>query len=169
MQGDEVRSAVAAADRDSFASWVRPHWPAMVRLAGRLTGPGFAEDVVQDALASAWRSRGRFDPQRGSARAWLFKIVVNTAHDHHRTTHLAGQVPDLPIPGGLAGISETVDLSTLQARLSERQRLAVALFYYLQLSVEECAETMGCSSGTVKSTLSDARKRLRAMLGEEYR
>jgi DNA-directed RNA polymerase specialized sigma24 family protein len=45
----------------------------------------------------------------------------------------------------------------------------VALHYYLGLTVDECAGVMGCSAGTVKSTLSDARTRLREILGEEYR
>ena len=69
-----------------------------------------------------------------------------------------------------AAHSETaIDLSLVLRRLSERQRLAVSLFYYLDLGVAEIAQVMGCSIGTVKSTLSDARQRLRALLGEEYR
>jgi RNA polymerase sigma-70 factor (ECF subfamily) len=61
-----------------------------------------------------------------------------------------------------------LDLSVALARLSERQRLAVALHYYLGLPVAEAAVVMACSPGTVKSTLSDARARLRAILGDDY-
>ncbi|HRA75842.1 MAG TPA: sigma factor-like helix-turn-helix DNA-binding protein, partial [Propionicimonas sp.] len=54
-------------------------------------------------------------------------------------------------------------------RLSARQRLAVDLHYYLGLDVAGTAAVMRCSPGTVKSTLSDARGRLRRLLGEDYR
>jgi DNA-directed RNA polymerase specialized sigma24 family protein len=50
--------------------------------------------------------------------------------------------------------------------LSRRQRLAVELHYFLGLPVSECATVMSCSEGTVKSTLSDARARLRLDLEE---
>lgn len=49
-------------------------------------------------------------------------------------------------------------------RLSERQRLAVDLVYYVDLPLAEAAQVMGCSEGTVKSTLYDARQRLRTLL-----
>jgi RNA polymerase sigma-70 factor (ECF subfamily) len=48
--------------------------------------------------------------------------------------------------------------------LSARQRLAVDCFYFADLSVADTAAVMGCSEGTVKSTLSDARARLRSLL-----
>jgi DNA-directed RNA polymerase specialized sigma24 family protein len=68
----------------SFAAWVRPHWPHMDRLALRLVGTAPAEDVVQDALAAAWRSWARFDSERGQPRAWLLAIVANKARDQLR-------------------------------------------------------------------------------------
>jgi len=54
------------------------------------------------------------------------------------------------------------------AGLAGRQRLAVELYYYLDLPVVEIAEVMGCSVGTVKSTLADSRRLLRTKLGEQY-
>jgi RNA polymerase sigma-70 factor (ECF subfamily) len=47
--------------------------------------------------------------------------------------------------------------------------VAVNLYYYLGLPVAESAAVMGCTEGTVKSTLSAARSRLRELLGEDYR
>ena len=54
------------------------------------------------------------------------------------------------------------------ATLSERQRAAVALYYVLDLSVEDCAAALKCKEGTVKSLLFNARARLRESLGEDY-
>jgi DNA-directed RNA polymerase specialized sigma24 family protein len=52
------------------------------------------------------------------------------------------------------------------ANLAERQQLAIHLHYFVGLSVDETAAVMACSAGTVKSTLFDARSRLRALLGD---
>lgn len=59
-----------------------------------------------------------------------------------------------------------LDLERAVARLPARQREAVDLHYFAGLSVAETAAAMGCADGTVKSTLSDARARLRTLLGE---
>jgi RNA polymerase sigma factor (sigma-70 family) len=164
----QVDIAGAASEGAEFSAWVLPHWAHMDRLALRLVGVGVAEDVVQDALAAAWRSWRRFDHERGSARAWLLAIVANKARDQLRRS--AGRsllIVDETVGGPHSEIE--IDLTSALSRLTERRRIAVALHYYLELTVEECAEVMGCSAGTVKSTLSDARTQLREILGEEYR
>ena len=61
-------------------------------------------------------------------------------------------------------LDDRVDVEAAVARLAKRQRLAVDCLYFVGLSVAETAAVMGCSEGTVKSTLSDARKRLRLLL-----
>jgi RNA polymerase sigma-70 factor (ECF subfamily) len=60
-----------------------------------------------------------------------------------------------------------VDLDRAIARLAERQQLAVQLHYFVGLSIDETATVMSCSVGTVKSTLFDARSRLRTLLGDD--
>jgi RNA polymerase sigma-70 factor, ECF subfamily len=164
---DDSRSSAAG-----FADWVRPHWECMVRFAQRLVGDDDAEDVVQDALAAAWRSRSRFDESKGQARTWLLTIVGNQAKNHfrrRRPTHVAPQSDEAVRAGGGDGSVVSIDMTRALARLTERQRMAIALYYYCGLSVSECAEVLMCSAGTVKSTLSDARGRLRDILGDDYR
>jgi RNA polymerase sigma-70 factor (ECF subfamily) len=63
-------------------------------------------------------------------------------------------------------VSRSLDLERAIASLPRRQRLAVELHYVLDLDVRECAAVMSCSEGTVKSTLHDARIRLRGVLEE---
>ena len=62
------------------------------------------------------------------------------------------------------GLPLRLDVAAAISKLSPRQRLAVDCFYFVGLSVDETARVMGCSEGTVKSTLSDARARLKGML-----
>jgi RNA polymerase sigma-70 factor (ECF subfamily) len=57
-----------------------------------------------------------------------------------------------------------VDVDHALTTLSARQRLAVDCYYFADLSITDTAAVMGCSEGTVKSTLSDARARLRSLL-----
>jgi RNA polymerase sigma-70 factor (ECF subfamily) len=157
---------------EAFTAWVQPHWSAMARLAGRYHQD--PDDIVQDALAVAWRMRDRFDPTRGTARSWLLAITADQRHKTWlrasrwgtRTRPLAEVDP--AAPPGTDG-SAAIDLERALRRLSTRQRLAVDLHYYLGLDVTETAAVMRCSPGTVKSTLSDARGRLRRLLGEDYR
>jgi RNA polymerase sigma factor (sigma-70 family) len=161
--------APSPAPEPEFGDWARPSLLAMTRLARRLAPQADADDVVQDALARAWRKRAQFDPERGSATTWLLAITADQAraarrtHDRRlRIVDDAADVPDVASADRLADL----DLERAITTLGERQQLAVHLHYYLGLSVDETAAVMDCAAGTVKSTLFDARARLRAVLGD---
>ena len=153
---------------DEFAAWVRPHWSAMVGLAHRLSG-GEGDDALQEALGAAWRKRDQYDATRGTARAWLLAVVADQARKTWRVRR--------PVPTELSdGVEQArgdhdarLDLAQALGGLTERQRLAVELHYYVGLPLAEVAVVLDCAEGTVKSTLSDARRKLRAEMGEEYR
>ena len=150
--------------QEDFASFADPHRAAMVRLARRLCAAD-ADDVVQDALVRAWRKRHLYDASRGSAQAWLLAIVAEESRRTRRRRRVTSElvdraVADPPREGDL-------DLERALRRLAPRQRLAVELHYFLGLPVAETAAVMDCAEGTVKSTLSDARRVLRDQLGEQ--
>lgn len=153
-----------AADTDDFRAWVAPHLVAMRRLATRLTSPSDSDDVVQEALVRAWRKRSQYDVARGSAQSWLLAIVADRSRRHRTRMRPGHQLIDLPAAGH--DVDRSLDLDQTIAELPKRQRLAVELYYLLGLDVRECAAVMGCSDGTVKSTLHDARGRLRHVLQE---
>jgi RNA polymerase sigma factor (sigma-70 family) len=155
---------VSSGPTAEFGDWVGPHlavmrWLASVRAVG--VDP---EDVVQESLLRAWRKRASFDPSRGSARSWLLAVTADQARRARR--QLRG--PD-PLELWNQSISyldapADIDLRRAVAALAPRQREAVVLVYYVDLSIDEAAELMGCATGTLKSTLSDARKRLALLL-----
>jgi len=129
------------------------------------------DDVLQDALAMAWRRRRSYDPQRGNVRGWLLAIAVDARSKHWRRSPLAAypiEYADPAVPDASAQRSDAVDVARALAALTPREREAVDLYYYADLGVEDTADAMGCSPGTVKSTLSSARSRMRAFLGEDY-
>jgi RNA polymerase sigma-70 factor (ECF subfamily) len=128
---------------------------------------GHADDIVQEALVLAWRKRSAYDPDRGTPRAWLLAL---TADQCRRAYRRRGRTPVAVEDVGdrLGAAEETaadLDLQRALARLAPRQRLCVELFYFLGLPGAEVAQVMNCAQGTVKSTLSDARRALRTTLG----
>lgn len=153
--------------RDEFADFVRPHWDIMAALARRLAPNEAGDDVLQEALSAAWRKRDQFDPDRGTARNWLMAIVADQAYKGRRRLRPTVDLVDGPTLDRDAGVD--VDLRAALRRLTERQRSAVVLHYYLDVAVADVAGVLGCSAGTVKSTLADARTKLRDLLGEDYR
>lgn len=151
---------LASATPEQFEAWTAPHLRAMSLLAARLSSDAERDDVVQEALIRAWTKRGQYDPRRGTPSAWLLAITADQARRARR-----GRRPLLgSLPGTVRPIDEELDLANAISALSGRQRLAVDCFYFVGLDVAETAAVMRCSEGTVKSTLSDARNRLRKLL-----
>jgi RNA polymerase sigma factor (sigma-70 family) len=125
----------------------RSQWASLVRLAAALTGDrGRAEDIVHDVFV---RFAARPLPQ--DAPSYLRQMVVNATRDHHRRTKVERQfIHVAPRPDVIPEVDEMI---LLVRRLPERQRQALALRYYADLSVEQIAQLLSCPSGTVKSLL----------------
>ena len=165
-----MESVAATIDAADFADWTRPSLPAMTRLARRLAPHADPDDIVQDALIRAWTKRTQFDAERGTPTTWLLAIVADQARASRRSRVRRLRVVDdsaeLPDPAAPEVVTDP-DLERAIRQLAERQQLAVHLHYFVGLTVDETAAVMACSSGTVKSTLYDARTRLRAALGDD--
>lgn len=157
-------------DGHEFAAWIRPHWAAMAVTAARIAGLDDRDDALQDALVSAWRYQGSFDPDRGTARAWLVAVTANAARKlarrRVRSFHQPADALAAASGSAVAGTIDPVhlDVERAIAALPDRQRLAVTLFYFAGLSLHETAAVMGCAEGTVKATLAAARANLRNRL-----
>ena len=161
---DQIPDSSAA-----FAEWVSPHVAVLARLAARLASDFDRDDVVQEALLRAWKKRFQYDSMRGSLRTWLLAITADQARRSRRrarpTSVLAeatSVLADLTVPG--RSLDERLDIEEAVSRLPPRQRLAVNCYYFVDLSIAETAAVMRCSPGTVKSTLADARHRLKDLL-----
>ena len=169
MDTEPVQDNPAFDEPGAFAAWAGPALHPMSRLARRLAPSADPDDIVQESLTRAWQKRAQYDPTRGTATTWLLAIVADQARASRRTRSRwlrvvddAADVPDVSIIDSGADI----DLERAIARLAERQALAVHLHYFVGLTVDQTASVMDCSVGTVKSTLFDARTRLRALLGD---
>jgi len=163
-QGERVAEDAA----EEFAAWVTPHLLAMSRLAARLAPSADRDDVVQEALARAWRRRTTYDPSRGSAVTWLLAIVANQAWRARRSAARRSETAAMTIADADGGArpDRDVDLDRAIRTLPWRERTAVTLYYFLDLDVASTADVMGCAEGTVKATLNHARAHLRRALEE---
>ncbi len=154
-----------------FEGFYRAEYPHMVAVA-RAFAPdrSSAEDLAQESFAAAHRNWDRISRYE-DPRAWVRRVLINRAtsmrrrlgaerraiakagHDPRR-----GVAPDLSPP--------TTEVWDEVRRLPRRQRQAVALHYVGQLSTEEIADAMGCSTGAVKSHLHRARLTLKDRLSD---
>lgn len=157
-------------DANAFEALLRTHRGGVLNLAWRIVGdPDAAQDVAQEALISAWRQLPRF---RGGASfaTWLYRITVNAARAHLRS-HSRRLARDDRYGGLTGSAAPTRDpepnaagpVTALLLQLPEKQRVALALFYLQELSLEEIARVAGVPRGTVKAWLSRGRARLREL------
>jgi RNA polymerase sigma-70 factor (ECF subfamily) len=153
--------AVQATPSRDFTSWVEPHLAVLRRYAARRVAPVDADDVVQEALVRAWRRWSTYDDQRGAPLPWLLAIVADRARRHRARANRPGVAAGLAVPPA----PHDLDLERALARLPERQRQAVDLYYFADLDVATIAQVMGCAEGTVRATLHQARVRLRELIG----
>lgn len=139
---------------DLFAQRYAP----MVRLATLLVGnPAVAEELVQDAFVRVHR---KWDGVEYPA-AYLRTAVVNTCRNNRRRARLE-RTHATASPPAVAPPQEPL-LDAL-ATLSERQRVAIVLRYYEDLSEAEIAAALGCRPGTVKSLLHRGLAQLREVI-----
>jgi RNA polymerase sigma-70 factor (sigma-E family) len=152
------------------------HGLGLIRLAVVMLGDRpAAEDVVQEAFCGLYRRWDRLDDP-GNALRYVRSSVLNGCRSVLRNQRRLRSRPG-PRPGGpatvesaesaaLVGEEHRAVLAALR-RLPGRQREALVLRFYLELSETEIAQAMRVSPGTVKSTVSRALAALGRLLGED--
>lgn len=132
-----------------------------------------AEDIVHDAFLSVWQQARRYDPRRGSPRAWLLTIVHNRGIDRLRRQAVRRAIaltPDLvdtrsPDPADTA--ADWVLVTHLRAalwQLPEQQRRTIELAFLHGRTHAEIATLMDCPVGTVKGRIRIGMAKLRAIM-----
>lgn len=124
-----------------------------------------ALDVVQDAFAVALRRRRMFRGE-GPLEAWIWRIVLNAARDRGRVRQREAHLMLTETATNGTTPDAEHDIRTRLLILPERQRLAVFLRYYADLSYEQIGDVLGISAGTVGAALNAAHSTLRQNLEE---
>jgi RNA polymerase sigma-70 factor (sigma-E family) len=160
-----------SAARDDFTAFVVAHEAALLRTAHLLTGDrGHAEDLVQTALARAYRHWGRV--QRADVPiAYVRTLLVNTHLSWRRRLWHTEQVLEaLPERAGedpQARHALTDELRRALEQLSPRCRAVLVLRFYEDLTETETAQALGCSTSTVRTHTARGLDAVRAALRPE--
>jgi len=160
---EDPPSASATSFADLYRETVRDVYAYVATIVGDRAA---AEDVVAAAYERAYRKRAKFDPRRGSPRAWVFGIARNAALDElrrrKRTATLVEEPPDAAASGDdteLAAQRATVRAALL--RLDPRDREIVALKFHGDLTNAEVAKLLGLSESNAGTRLHRAMTKLR--------
>jgi RNA polymerase sigma-70 factor (sigma-E family) len=154
-----------------FDTYAREHGQALCRSAFLLTGDHhLAEDLVQTALAKVAPRWDRI-VLGGDPTPYVRTVVVRTAIAWRRRRWRA-EVPTSPLPEESGGdhrdsVAGRDRLRRALLGVPARQRAALVLRFYEDLSEADTARAMGCSVGTVKSQTAKGLARLRTLLEEE--
>ena len=179
LADEELMDLVREGDAAAFGAIYDRHSTAAFSLAYRMVGRrNAAEDVVQEAFLSLWRSGGRYDSTRGSVRTWILGIVHNRAIDAMRraTVHDKRRASDEGIEerfeapertdAEAARRSEAGEVRAALGVLPPDQLRVIELAYFGGFTHAEIAEMLDTPLGTVKGRMRLALEKLRGVLGE---
>lgn len=178
-----LRARLRAGDPDAFGEIFDDHAQALHRHAVYVTGdPASAEDVVSLVFLEAWRLRHKLDADRDQeVLPWLYGIATNVLRNTTRATRRHRQamarvpaqqpVPDIAdeLVGRITDAQRLTAVRSALGRLRRPEREVFTLCVWSGLDYAAAAAALGVPVGTVRSRLSRARTRLRALVAEELR
>jgi RNA polymerase sigma-70 factor, ECF subfamily len=154
------RTETVGADFDAL---IGPHLEAAYRTALAILGnPDEAHDAVQESAFKAWRKLGQLHEGR-PARPWFLAIVANQCRTQRRTHWWSViRLPEVDTGGSHQDKgAQNLDLDRELAKLPREDRLALFLYFYLDLPREEVGTVLGLSAGGAKTRVYRAAKKLR--------
>jgi RNA polymerase sigma-70 factor (ECF subfamily) len=176
----DLMRAVGRRDGGAFERLSGRHYGWALGFAERMLGTrDEAEDLVQTAFLRVWQGAARWQPTARFS-TWLYRVLYNLCMDRFRARRADGQPIDEavaetvadPAPGGeerVSGLQRAARVRSAMAALPERQRAALVLCYYEELSQAEAAQLLGVSEGALESLLSRGRATLRKRLTDDLR
>lgn len=164
----ELVDQVKVGNRKAFTELVRRHQRGLLRIILRMTRElPLAEDIVQETFIKAYEKMALFEG-RSSFKSWLYQVGLNTAKNRFRSRPQEEFTTDIVQGGVDAGAERDLvrgDVSRLLRAqvdlLPERQRIAITLRVFEDLSFKEIAQIMNCPYDTAKANYRHALLKLR--------
>ncbi|HEY0517051.1 MAG TPA: sigma-70 family RNA polymerase sigma factor [Solirubrobacteraceae bacterium] len=179
LADEELMQLVYRGNAAAFEVIYDRHSSAAFSLACRMCGQrSLAEDIVQEAFLSLWRSGARYDRNRGSVRTWTLGIVHNRTIDalRRRSTREAVQLADEGLAERVpakertelefARRDETREIRDALGQLPAEQSRVIELAYFGGLTHGEIASMLETPLGTIKGRMRLGLGKMRAALGD---
>ncbi len=171
---EDLVRRVGRGDPAAIQAMVARKLPRMLALANRMLGDlAEAEDVAQEAMLRAWKQAPKWKPGQAKFDTWLHRVGLNLCYDRlRRRREVPTEAPpdrpdDGPSPDrGLMAAETGARVDAALARLPERQREAIVLCHYQELTNIEAASLMSVSVDALESLLSRGRRALRQTLAD---
>jgi RNA polymerase sigma factor (sigma-70 family) len=178
---EELMRQVAGGSAEALGLLHRRFSRLILGLAVRSIDRAAAEDLVQEVFVAVWRNADRFDPERGSVRAWILQIahfrLLNELRRRSRQPEIAADPDGLVLDGLPAadpGPPEVAShrhrralIQSAFAELPPPQRQAISLAFLDDLTHEQVATELGLPLGTAKTRIRTGLQKLRGMLGPQ--
>ncbi|WP_233835426.1 RNA polymerase sigma factor [Paraburkholderia sp. ZP32-5] len=168
----ELIARVGREEPGAIRSLVARKLPRLLALATRMLGDRMeAEDVAQEVFVRIWKQAARWREGEAKFDTWMHRVALNLCYDRLRGQRedTSDDPPDSIDPAALpdARLEARADEARLRAALAalpSRQREALVLSYYQEMSNVDAAALMGVSVDALESLLTRARRNLRAQL-----
>lgn len=149
-----------------FQAFLDEHRSSVFAFLRATVGPDDAEDCFQETFMAALRSYDQLD--QGSPRAWLLTIARHKAIDHFRAgARRPTPLESLPEPAAPPPAEDDPELWREVASLPEKQRIAVALRFVVDLRFREVGAAMGTSEAAARRNVFEGLKKLRSQVERE--
>ena len=173
----ELLTSVRRGDTAAFRALMVRHLSAVSAAARRIVrDDAEAEDIAQETFLKLWHGASTLETIDGGIGAWLRRVAANQAIDRLRKANrldVTDEPPEQSVPPDQeASMSERQTADRVEAvihSLPERQRIAITLFHFEDLSQREVAAMMQISEDALESLLARARRRLRDLLRDDWR
>ena len=174
---EQLMAAIAQGDSRAFATLVERHLPRAYAIVRRFVPQqADAEDIAQEAFTRVWTHAAVWQPGRAQFTTWLQRILVNLClddirrHKHRAEQDIDSLLEELLDPQADTAASverahEAARIHRVVQRLPEKQRMAVLLCYFDELSNPQAAQLMGLHPKALEGLLGRAREQLRRWLG----
>jgi len=152
---------------DFDAAYAEHHADLLRLTTARCGDVQTAADIVAETWAKAWRRRASYDPARGTAGAWLYRICTRTSQNYFRGKRVklvSLYWSDEPAAPADDLTDDQSDVTNALNKLPEPWADAIRALYLEDRTLPQAAEVLGCSPGTVYNRAKQGLQRLRKIL-----